>query len=220
MEQKREGLLFVVSAPSGTGKSTLVSGLIQRVPGLVKSRSYTTRPPRPGESNGIDYHFVAKETFQQMIDAEEFLEWTFVFGHFYGTHAAETARYTCKGEDVILVIDVQGAKRLREQCVSAVGVFILPPSFMVLEDRLRMRSEGLVDETQLFERLNTAKEEVSARRDYSYVIVNNELDLCVDTLRCIVIAERARGPAIADVSDAIAETFRDPGRRVMSSSWT
>ena len=220
MAQAREGLLFVVSAPSGTGKSTVVDEVVQRVPYLVKSRSYTTRPPRPSELNGTDYHFVAKEAFQRMIDAEEFLEWAIVFGHFYGTHAAETNCSIDKGEDVILVIDVQGAKRLREQGVAAVGVFILPPSFKVLEDRLRQRSEGLADEVQLLERLHTAKEEVFARRDYSYVVVNNQLESCIDTLRCIILAERTKGLAIADVSDAIAETFEDPKRRVLSSSGT
>ena len=136
---ERRGLLFVLSAPSGTGKTTLVGRLVERVPDLVRSRSYTSRTARPGEVDGVDYHFVAPARFRDMIAAGAFLEWADVFGRRYGTGAAETERCRASGRDVVLVIDVQGARQVRRRVRDAVSVFVLPPSFRVLEERLRGR---------------------------------------------------------------------------------
>ncbi len=204
----RRGLLFIVSAPSGTGKTTLVRRLIARVAGVVMSRSYTSRPPRAGESAGVDYNFVERALFERMIDDGAFLEWADVFGHLYGTAAADTERCRAEGRDVVLVIDVQGARQVRERGDRVVGVFVLPPSFAVLEARLRARSAGDVDEVHLRRRLETARREVDASPEYDYVVVNDDLDACVDRVRSIVVAERAKPDVVAGVAAAIADTFR------------
>ena len=175
---------------------------------MVKSRSYTSRPPRAGESDGVDYNFIEKASFEQMVAEGAFLEWADVFGQFYGTAAADTERHRAEGRDVVLVIDVQGARQMRERDDGVVGVFVLPPSFGVLEARLRARSAGDADETNLTQRLETARREVKAIREYDYIVVNDELDACVDRVRSIVVAERAKRDVMADVAADIAATFK------------
>ena len=206
-EDGRRGRLLVVSAPSGTGKTTLVERLVARVPDLVRSRSYTSRPARPGEADGVDYNFVGRPRFRQMIDANAFLEWADVFGHLYGTAAADTERERAAGRDVVLVIDVQGARMLGRHGVSATRIFVLPPSRAALEARLRGRSAGNDDEAVLRRRLETARREVAAGADYDYVVVNDNVDDCVDRLRSIVLAERARSAAMRATASEIAATF-------------
>jgi guanylate kinase len=202
---QRPGRLFVVSAPSGTGKTTVVERLVQMVPDLVLSRSYTSRPLREGESHGVDYNFVTRSRFEEMIAAGEFLEWADVFGNLYGTCAVDTERDLTRGQDVVLVIDVQGARQVRERYRDAVGVFVMPPSFEVLEQRLRGRSKDPEDAMQ--RRLRTARLEVAAFSEYDYVIVNDELNACVDRLRAIVLAERARLAAVQAEAERILESF-------------
>ena len=175
---------------------------------MVKSRSYTSRPPRAGESDGVDYNFIEKASFEQMVAEGAFLEWADVFGQFYGTAAADTERHRAEGRDVVLVIDVQGARQMRQRDDAVVGVFVLPPSFAVLEARLRARSAGDADETSLTRRLETARREVKAIREYDYIVVNDELDACVDRVRSIVVAERAKRDVMADVAADIAATFK------------
>jgi len=204
----RSGLLFVVSAPSGTGKTTLIERLVKRVPGLAMSRSYTSRPRRPGEIDGADYNFVSTDRFEQMIEAGEFLEWVNIFGHLYGTGAADIERHRLTGRDAVLVIDVKGARQIRQRGIPLVGIFVLPPSFKVLEDRLRRRSGDYETEEQLRRRLDTAREEVAASCDYDYIVVNDSIDTCVDRISSITVAERARAGAMGNTSAAIAETFR------------
>src|SRR3989338_10124228 len=137
----RRGLLFIVSAPSGTGKTPLVERLVQVVPNLKMSRSYTSRPARAGEQNGVDYNFISRERFDAMVRDGAFLEWASVFGHCYGTAAAGTDALLAAGHDVVLVIDVQGARQVRTRGIETVGIFVLPPSAAVLEQRLRGRSK-------------------------------------------------------------------------------
>ena len=204
----RRGLLFIVSAPSGAGKTTLVTRLVGRIRGVVKSRSYTSRPPRAGESDGVDYNFIEKASFEQMVAEGAFLEWADVFGQCYGTAAADTERHRAEGRDVVLVIDVQGARQVRQRGDRVVGVFVLPPSFAVLDARLRARSAGDVDETHLTRRLETARREVEAIREYDYIVVNDDLDVCVDRLRSIVVAERAKRDVTADLAADIVATFK------------
>ncbi len=204
----KTGLLFVVSAPSGTGKTTLIEQLVKRVPDLVMSRSYTSRPRRPGETDGADYNFVSKDRFEQMIGAGEFLEWVNIFGHLYGTSAVDIERHRLTGRDVFLVIDVKGARQIRQREIALIGIFVLPPSFKVLEDRLRRRSGDYETEVQLRRRLDTAREEVAASCDYDYIVVNDSIDTCVDRISSITVAERARARAMGTISEAIAETFR------------
>ena len=206
----RRGSLFIVSAPSGTGKTTLVEELVKAVSDLVMSRSYTSRSPRAGEVDGADYHFVDADRFTAMVEADEFLEWAMVFGNRYGTSAADTERHRREGRDVVLVIDVQGADQVRRQGLEMVGIFVIPPSLEVLERRLRGRSQGASEE-DLRRRLETARSEVAARAQYDYVVVNDTVDQCVDRLRCIVLAERSRTAAMAEATDRIADSFGRDG---------
>jgi guanylate kinase len=203
---ERRGLLFVVSAPSGTGKTTVVEQLVQRVPDLALSRSYTSRPARAGEAAGVDYNFITRQRFEEMIAADAFLEWADVFGNLYGTGAADAWRELESGRDLVLVIDVQGARQVRRRCSDTVGVFVMPPSYDVLEHRLRGRSKDSEDAMQ--RRLETARAEVAAFTEYDYVIVNDELDACVERLRAIVVAERARLRSARPAAEAIVETFK------------
>lgn len=204
----RRGRLFIVSAPSGTGKTTLVERLVGQVPDLVRSRSYTARPMRTGEIDGVDYNFVDGARFRQMIDAGAFLEWAEVFGRLYGTAAADTERHRAAGRDVVLVIDVQGARQVRA-VVDAVGIFVLPPSFDELERRLRARMDGVPAE-DLQRRLETARREVEMSGDYDYVVVNDDVDACVERLRHIILAERSSEEAMREAARDIAGTFRPP----------
>ena len=201
----------MVSAPSGTGKTTLVETLVSRVPGLEMSRSYTSRPPRPGERDGVEYHFVSRERFESMRAAGEFLEWADVFGHLYATSGVDTRRHLDAGRDLVLVIDVQGASQIRRLEGGAVGIFVLPPSPAVLEDRLRRRSRDHLTEEELQRRLAVARREVERMANYDYVVVNDEVDDCVERLRCIVMAERASWRVAGPAGEAIAKLFRDAG---------
>jgi guanylate kinase len=184
------GLLLVVSAPSGTGKTTVVERLVETTPGLARSRSYTSRPKRPGEQHGVDYNFISREAFQAMVQRDEFLEWADVFGNYYGTGRKETEGRLAAGADLVLVIDVQGARQVRQSVADTVGIFVLPPSFANLERRLRGRSQD--PEDAVLRRLETARGEISAVTEYDYVVVNDVLDRCVAEVAAIVAAERAR----------------------------
>jgi guanylate kinase len=202
---ERRGLLFVVSAPSGTGKTTVVERLVQLTPGLGMSRSYTSRGARPGETDGIDYNFITRARFQEMVEADAFLEWANVFGNLYGTCRADAERDLAAGRDVVLVIDVQGARQVRLRGPDTVNIFVLPPSFEVLEQRLRKRSKD--SEESMQRRLQTAREEVAAVLEYDYVVVNDELDLAVSRLQAIVFAERARLRCMRGAAERIIATF-------------
>jgi guanylate kinase len=202
----QRGLLFVVSAPSGTGKTTVVERLVQVCPALARSRSYTSRPPRPGEQDGVDYNFVSRAVFEAMIAAGEFLEWADVFGNLYGTCRADVEGLLASGFDVMLVIDVQGARQVRRRATGSVGVFVLPPSFEVLERRLRGRSND--SEAAIQRRLTTARSEIDAVVEYDYVVVNDTLDRAVAEICAIVTAERARRTRRAAVSQQVVDTFR------------
>jgi guanylate kinase len=202
----QRGLLFVVSAPSGTGKTTVVERLVEVCPHLERSRSYTSRPRRSGEIDGVDYNFVSRPEFEGMVAHGEFLEWADVFGNLYGTSRGQTETRLAAGLDVVLVIDVQGARQVRQRMQDAVAVFVLPPSFEALERRLRGRSQD--SSGAIARRLETARSEVDAVREYDYVVVNDELDRCVGEICAIVTAERARrGRRLATVAP-IVTTFQ------------
>ena len=197
------GRLFVVSAPSGAGKTTVVERLIQLMPDLRMSRSYTSRPARPGEEDGVDYNFVSRDRFEAMVAGDQFLEWADVFGNLYGTSTVDTERALAAGTDLVLVIDVQGARQVRRQRPSVASVFVLPPSFDALETRLRGRSKD--SEEQVRRRLETARQEVSAVSEYDYVLINDEVDGCVERLRAIIVAERAKPDVMgAEVASILA----------------
>ena len=202
------GQLFIISAPSGTGKTTLAERLVQDLPNLRLSRSYTSRPARAGEHDGIDYNFISRERFELMIRDAAFLEHADVFGNYYGTCADDTEAALAQGEDVVLVIDVQGARQVRSRGIETVGIFVLPPSAVILEQRLRGRSKD--SEEQIRRRLDAARREVSDFSLYEYVVVNDELEAAVDRLRAIILAERARVRIMRSAAEAILGTFGQP----------
>jgi len=203
--QNRRGLLFIVSAPSGAGKTTLVERLVEQLPRLKMSRSYTSRPARQGETHGVDYNFVTRDEFEAMVAAGDFLEWAPVFGNLYGTCASDTEKLLAAGCDVVLVIDVQGARKVRAQGIETCAVFVMPPSFEVLEQRLRGRSKDA--EAEIQRRLQVARDEVAAFIEYDFVVVNDELTTAVDRLRSIVVSERARLQRMRGEAETIVRTF-------------
>jgi len=199
------GILFIVSAPSGAGKTTLVEKLVEQTPHLKMSRSYTSRIARPGEHDGVDYNFVTRQRFETMVAASEFLEWAEVFGNLYGTSASDTERLLAAGDDVVLVIDVQGPRQVRRRGVPATTIFVMPPSFDVLERRLRGRSKDTEEAMQI--RLQVAREEVAAFTEYDYIVINDEVQRAVLTLQAIVISERARLKRMRKTAENIERTF-------------
>ena len=204
-----EAVLFIVSAPSGTGKTTVVERLVKVTDRLRMSRSYTSRAPRGDEQDGVDYNFVSRATFEAMIAGREFLEWADVFGNLYGTSAKDTTRCLETGDDVVLVIDVQGARKVRAAGLPHVAIFVLPPSYRVLEQRLRGRSKD--SEQAIRRRLDVAREEVSAFEEYDYVVVNDDFDRCVDRLKSIVMTERSKLTCMRGEALRILGTFQKQG---------
>lgn len=186
----REGVLLVVSAPSGAGKTSLVRGLLARDPGLSLSVSCTTRPPRPGERDGVDYHFLARDAFSTLAADGGFIEHAEVFGNLYGTRSEDVRRIIDAGGDLILEIDWQGARQVREHLPGAVGVFILPPSLAELERRLRGR--GTDAEDVIARRLAQARADIAHFAEYDYTVVNDRLDEAISALGAVVAAERLR----------------------------
>ena len=198
--------VFIISAPSGSGKSTLVSRLLSRDPSLMFSVSYTTRPRRGMELDGQDYHFVTRESFLAMRERDEFLECAEVFGNYYGTHRGILEESRAAGRDLVLDIDVQGARQLKCQIPEAVTVFILAPSRQILEQRLRARGEDRED--VIVRRLRDAAEEIRNYEKYDYVLINRDLEQSDATLNAIVSAERVRRTRIEDQIRPILETFQ------------
>lgn len=202
----KRGLLFIVSAPSGTGKTTLVERLVKVTPNLRMSRSYTSRPARPGERDGVDYNFITREQFETMAQENAFLEWADIYGNCYGTGAADTEEALASGEDLVLVIDVQGARQVRGRGLENIGIFVLPPSADELETRLRRRSKDTED--QIRRRLEVACREVTDVDAYEYVVVNDDVESSVEKLKAIVTAERARVRVMRPAAEAVVRTFR------------
>jgi guanylate kinase len=198
--------VFIISAPSGSGKTTLVSRLLSSVPGLLFSVSYTTRKPRGHEVDGHSYHFVSREDFEAMLARNEFLEWAEVFGNYYGTHRGVLEEAQTRGLDLVLDIDVQGARQLKCSIPEAVTVFILAPSRQVLEHRLRARGEDKDD--VIARRLRDAAEEIRNYKAYDYVLINRDLDESDAVLAAIVKAERVRRSRIEDRIQPVLETFQ------------
>jgi guanylate kinase len=190
---KRQGLIFVISAPSGCGKTTLVKHLLEQLakkkPQLVRCVSVTNRKPRQGEKNHRDYHFVTLAEFKKKISRGAFLEWQKVFGHdYYGTPRDFVVKNLKEGKDVLLVIDVKGARKIKKMFPQAVLIFILPPSRGVLEERLRQRSTE--KEALLKRRLKIAQKEISFAKDYNYRVVNDKISLALRQLKAVVQKER------------------------------
>jgi guanylate kinase len=197
--------VFIISAPSGSGKSTLVHRLMQTLPGLSFSISYTTRPPRPTETNGIDYIFVSREEFEASLARGEFLEYAEVFGNYYGTNRSTFEKAAHAGLDLVLDIDVQGARQLKVAIPEAISIFVLPPSREVLEQRLRSRSQD--SEEVIQRRLKGAAEEVRNYTQYDYVLINREIEEASARLATIVKAERLSKARMEAEVGPILESF-------------
>jgi guanylate kinase len=185
------GNLFVVAAPSGAGKTSLTRALLEQEPAIRLSVSYTTRPPRPGEKEGMHYHFVTPERFQALESAGEFLEHAHVHGNWYATSATWLRNEVAAGQDVLLEIDWQGAAQVRKLIPESVQIFILPPSLESLRQRLTTRGQD--DAATIERRLNAAREEIRHCGEFDYVIINQEFASAVEDLRAIVRASRLRG---------------------------
>ena len=198
--KEANGILFIVSAPSGAGKTTLCRMAVDYFPNLRHSISYTTRVRRSGEANGIDYHFISKEIFQEMIDRNEFLEWAEVHGNKYGTSMQDIQSLLKKGLNIILDIDVQGAKQVKEdsrlktqdvsKTLSPVFIFILPPSLKICEQRIRSR--GKDNQKVILSRLENARNEIKELIWYDYLIINKNLEEAFERLKSVIIAEKSK----------------------------
>jgi guanylate kinase len=197
----KEGIVYIVSAPSGAGKTSLCNELIDILPGLRHSVSYTTRSPRPGERDGVDYFFVSKNSFDQMVRAGEFAEWAEVHGNHYGTALRTLEENRSRGINLILDIDCQGARQLKSSCGDAVFIFILPPDFSELRRRLEGRKS---DSSAVIEaRLKVAMSEMQESSWYDYVIVNDVFSDALEKLKSIVIAEQCRTSRVTRTVEAL-----------------
>ena len=197
--------VFIVSAPSGSGKSTIVHRVLAEDPRLTFSISYTTRPPRGREQPGTSYHFVGRPEFEEMIQEDRFLEWAEVFGNYYGTHRRYLDDAGARGLDLLLDIDVQGARQLKKRISDAVSIFVLAPSRQILEARLRARGED--SEEVIQRRLRGAAEEIGNYHQYHYVLVNEEIGSSVTKQKAIVEAERIRRSRMEAVIRPILDSF-------------
>lgn len=186
----QDGLLLVVSGPSGAGKSKLVEALRAGVPGLGFSVSATTRPPRPGEREGVDYFFISQQEFADRVARGEFLEWAPIYGHRYGTLKDQVNGALRQGKDIVLDIDTRGAEQVCRQCPKAVTVFVLPPS--PLELRRRLEARGTDSRATIEGRLAAAGREIEAASGYQYVVMNDNFNEALGILQAIVVAEKAR----------------------------
>ena len=187
---KEASTIYVISAASGTGKTSLVRALLTALPNIKLSISHTTRLPRSNEQNGIDYYFISKEKFEKMIQQDEFLEYADVFGDYKGTSKAEIQRLSDMKVDIVLEIDVQGAEQVRHAISNAVSVFILPPSREVLKQRILARGEDTAKEIE--RRLTIAGDEIACYKEYDFLVINDDFDQALSDLKAIVQAQRCR----------------------------
>ncbi len=187
-DKRRESIVVILSAPSGSGKTTIVSRLMESMDNISRSISYTTRPPRDGEKNGEDYIFVSREVFDKMRDNGEFLEWEENFGNFYGTSREQVEKLLDSGRDVVMSIDVKGARKAKKEFPESISVFVMPPSMQELESRLRKRKTDA--ENQVAIRLRESKKEVAASDEYDFLVVNNRIEEAVDEVRQVIEKER------------------------------
>lgn len=190
MKEKGIGLIFILSAPSGTGKTTLVKGIMEQLPGLQFSVSFTTRLPRPNEKEGEDYHFVSHSVFQKMCEKNEFLEWAEVLGNRYGTPRPDLKKLKSGGMDLILDIDTQGAKLVLKEVDQPILIYLLPPSLKILRERLMKRGLDSLERVKF--RLSNARQDMEEASGYHYVIVNDRMEDAIEKLKSIIIAERCR----------------------------
>jgi guanylate kinase len=205
-----DDMLFVISGPSGCGKSTLIRRVRRSLGDLGFSVSHTTRPPRPSEKDGVDYHFVTTEAFERMVQEKRFVEWARVHGHLYGTSRAEVERKGRRG-DIILDIDVQGARQVRSRLPGAVFVFVMPPVAGELRRRLRRRGEDSPEDVE--RRLRDARIEIGAYDQFDFVVLNDDLDRAATELKAVIVASRHKTGAMAGALKPVLRSFAAPGPR-------
>ena len=198
----KQGCLIVVSGPSGTGKGTVCTSLLTAHPEIAYSISATTRQPRDGERNGVNYYFLEKPAFERMIADGELLEWAEVYGHYYGTPLRPIREKLADGQDILLEIDTQGALKVQEKCPDGIFIFLLPPSLTELERRIRGR--GTEDEKELARRLAAAQKEIDVAHRYRYAVVNDKVDTAVAKIAAILTAEHCRMAANRQLLTEIA----------------
>lgn len=201
------GILFIISSPSGGGKGTLIREVLRTVPNIGYSVSFTTRARREGETDGIHYNFVSPAEFEHLIKQGEFLEYAKVHGNYYGTSKTQVEKEVSAGRDIILEIDVQGANLVREKASDATGIFILPPSFEVLRERLIARQTESDEDLKL--RLSNSRDEVQEYTKFDYVIINDEVIKAVTDLQSVIYAERCRRERQIEAVEKILNTFEN-----------
>ncbi len=203
-----KGNLFVISAPSGSGKTSLASSIIHQVPNLDFSISHTTREPRAGENDGVEYHFIDEAKFKKMVAEDAFLEWAAVYGNYYGTSRKFVGLQRESGCDVLLDIDVQGARKVKLQEPEATMIFVLPPSYQVLEKRLQKRGS---DNSRVIEsRLEFARKEIFCHEEYDYLVLNDDMDLAIDELKSIICSVRCRHDQRIKLAKQVVSSFEKP----------
>jgi len=187
---KEKGQIFVITAPSGTGKTTIIKNILEKDSGGVGySISHTTRKPRKGESHGLHYYFVDRENFERMIEAHEFVEWAVVYDHLYGSSISSINRELSSGKDLLMDVDIQGSQEIKRQFPDSLSIFILPPSLDILKERLQKRSPN--NKMNMGLRLKKAAEEIQRCRDYDFIIINDDLKKAIKEIEAIIVAQRA-----------------------------
>jgi len=187
---KEKGQIFVITAPSGAGKTTIIKNILEKDVGEIGySISHTTRKPRKGESHGLHYYFVDRENFEKMIDAHEFIEWAVVYDYLYGTSISSVNRELSSGKDLLMDVDIQGSQEIKRQFPDSLSIFILPPSIDILKERLQKRSPN--EKMNIDLRLKKAAEEIKRCRDYDFIIINNDLKKAIKEIEAIIVAQRA-----------------------------
>ena len=187
---KEKGQIFLITAPSGAGKTTIIKNILEKDVGEIGySISHTTRKPRKGESHGLHYYFVGRENFEKMIDAHEFIEWAVVYDYLYGTSISSVNRELSSGKDLLMDVDIQGSQEIKRQFPDSLSIFILPPSLDILKERLQKRSPN--EKMNIDLRLKKASEEIKRCRDYDFIIINDDLKKAIKEIEAIIVAQRA-----------------------------
>jgi guanylate kinase len=205
--KKQKNNVFIISAPSGSGKTTLIDLLLKQNPSLMFSISHTTRPPRTGERDGIEYFFVSEQRFEQMIRDDRFVEWAEVHGHYYGTSREMLFQAEKDHRDVILDIDVQGAAQVRQKMPQAISIFILPPSYEALKTRLLSRQKD--SKEVMFKRLDNARKEIRRYSEFDYIIINDDLQSALSSLSSIITSSNSLREKQIDRIEAILKSFEE-----------